>query len=137
MLHPDYPVVEGLYWLTADWMVTLPFKMNRRLEDDSLVLWRPGFTIWISIWGNDGKTCRESYESVLEDANLGRFDENLIEQPEAIWFSYRLKEHLPVPALYAFAFAPGGYIQAALYFDVESDLEHAKQISMSFSAPLG
>ena len=137
MLHPGYPVVEGLYRLTADWMVTLPFQMNRRLEDDSLVLWRPGFTIWIGVYGNDGgQTCRERYERVRSDANPARFNEKLVEQPETMRFSYRLKEHHPAPALYAFAFAPAGHIQTALYFDTESDAEMAERITTSLTASL-
>lgn len=137
MLHPDFPVVNGPYWLTDDWLVTLPFEMNRRFEDDSLVLWRPGFSIWISVWGNDrAQTCRERYDRVRRDANPARFSEYVVEQAEAIWFSYRLKEHHPAPAVYAFAFAPCGHIQAAMYFDVEGDAETAILISRTFTVPL-
>ena len=136
MLQRDFPVVDGPYRLTDDWMVTLPFEMNRRFEDDSLVLWRRGFTIWISVWGNDhAQTCRERFEQVRRDANPERFGERLVEQAEALWFSYRLKENHPTPALYAFAFAPGGHIQAAMYFDAEDDAEAAVRISQAFTVP--
>lgn len=40
-LHPDFPVVEGLYRLTRDWELELPEKFNRRIEDGNMVLWRP------------------------------------------------------------------------------------------------
>ena len=52
-LHPDYPVVSGSYRLTPNWTIDLPFEMNRRTEDSDLVLSRPGFTVWLAIWGND------------------------------------------------------------------------------------
>ncbi len=52
-LHPDFPVVEDLYQMTKEWSVSLPSKFNRRMEDDDLVIWQPGFTIWTTVWNND------------------------------------------------------------------------------------
>lgn len=52
-LHPDYPVVSGDYQLTETWSVSLPLKFNRRIEDGSLILWRPGLTIYFTAWNND------------------------------------------------------------------------------------
>jgi hypothetical protein len=53
MLHPEFPVIEGRYQMTPDWAVTLPQPFNQRFEDDSLVFWRPGITVWTIVWGND------------------------------------------------------------------------------------
>lgn len=63
-LHPGFPVVQDTYQMTKEWSVTLPGRFNRRIEDGSLVLWRPGFTIWTSVWGNDKK---ESAEKRLKE----------------------------------------------------------------------
>lgn len=132
MLHPDFPVVEGRLQLTDMWAVTLPFQMNQRVEDDSLVLWRPGFTIWLSAWESDGKrTADKHFQRVRRDADPARFDETVSEDDAMIRLSYRLKEDGAVPGFYTFAFAPGGHIQAAFYADVEHDLETARQIWLS------
>ena len=60
-LHPAFPIVEGNYRLTREWTIDLPGKFNRRIEDDDLVIWRPGLTFWIAIWGLEaGKTPEET-----------------------------------------------------------------------------
>lgn len=53
-LNPNYPVVEGRYRMTEVWSIDLPGPFNRRIEEECLVLWRPGLTIWTIVWGNDG-----------------------------------------------------------------------------------
>lgn len=52
-LNPDFPVIEGRVEITDEWAVAPPTPMNRRVEKDargrqSLVLWRPGLTAWIT-----------------------------------------------------------------------------------------
>jgi lipopolysaccharide/colanic/teichoic acid biosynthesis glycosyltransferase len=39
--------------MTPEWALVLPEKFNRRIEDGSMVFWRPGLTVWINVWGND------------------------------------------------------------------------------------
>ena len=65
-LHPGFPVVEGRYHLTKVWTILLPGRFNRRLEEGSLVLWRPGMTIWLDIWSNDGQETKADRLAVIE-----------------------------------------------------------------------
>ena len=67
-LNPDFPVVTGDYLLTQGWRVQLPVPFNRRIEDGSLVLWRPDLTCWINIWHNDRQA---SVDTLLEEATRG------------------------------------------------------------------
>ena len=38
--------------LTPEWAIAVPEPMNRRIENDQMV-WRPGLTAWISVWGDE------------------------------------------------------------------------------------
>ncbi len=63
VLHPDFPVIEGEYFLSKNWKITLPVPFNRRIENDSLVLWKPGLTFWMEQFGYD--STRSPKERVL------------------------------------------------------------------------
>jgi hypothetical protein len=137
MLHPDVPIVEWEYRMTKDWSVTLPEKFNRRMEDDDLVIWRPGFTIWVAVWGNDHKKSREERLTWLqEEMSSGAFDIEELREEDVLRFAYRLKEESDdarVAAFYGFAIGSGGHVQLAFYFDDENELELAKSIWRSLA----
>ena len=137
MLHPDYPVVSGPYRLTTDWSVDLPSEVNRRVEDGSMVLWRPGLTAWISIWGNDhDRSPREQIEWLREDVSPDATEVDVrIDRTPAL-LSYRVDETRPegvVLGCYGFAASSDGYVQIAIYLDDEGDLAEASSIIESLS----
>jgi len=49
-LHPDYPSVLGDVVLSSAWHIFLPKAMNKKEEGDTIVLWRPGLTLWITVY---------------------------------------------------------------------------------------
>ena len=51
-LNPEFPAVTGDYQITQDWQLSLAEPYNRRIEDGTMVLWRPGLTIHIVAWDN-------------------------------------------------------------------------------------
>ena len=118
--------------MTRDWAVTLPEKYNRRFEDDSLVIWRPGFTIWTIIWNNNNrKTPQERLEWIRRDASSDAFEAEILTEGGIIHYAYRLtepREEGVVHAFYAFAIGAEGHVQMAIYFDDESELEIARRI---------
>ena len=135
MLHPDFPVVEGRYQMTRDWAVTLPQQFNRRIEDGSLVFWRPGITAWTVVWGNDKN---ESQQELLQwlrgDSSSDAFDAESSTDGDITRYSYRLIERQDdgvVHALYCFVIGSDGHVQMAIYFDDEADLETARTIYRS------
>jgi hypothetical protein len=138
MLHPDYPVINGRYQMTPDWALTLPVPVNRRFEDGSLVLWRPGLTMWVNVWGNNKFESRESrLQWIREDTSPDAFEAEVIDTGEHIQYGYRLTEDRDesvVHAFYGFAIGASGHVQVAIYFDVERDLELAKTIWKSIVA---
>lgn len=133
VLNPTFPVVEGKYQMTEDWSIVLPQKFNRRFEDDCLVIWRPGITAWIVIWGNNKKESAEQRcQAIRKDIDPESFA--LEEQTDGsiLRFAYRLTEKREaafVHGLYSFAFSEAGHVQMAVYFDAERDLETAKAMA--------
>ncbi len=136
-LHPDFPIVTGHYKLTSTWSLSVPLKFNRRVEDGSLILWRPGVTLYFNVWNNDHN------ESV--DTRLAQLKSEI--SPDAFGpqeqnnggiqrFSYRLVEDA-VNALYGFVFADGGHVQVAVYFDDASDVELARSMFESVAKTSG
>lgn len=96
VLHPHFPVVEGKYQMTKKWSVTLPGRFNRRVEDGDLVIWRPGFTIWVSALNNDKNESKEVRLARLQKGmSSDAFDvedvsdEGDVEQAKTIWLSVK------------------------------------------------
>lgn len=138
MLHPTFPVIEGRYEITEEWSILLPEKFNRRFEDESLVIWHSGFTMWIIAWGNDGLEAKETRLAQLRARVSDQaFDLDQSEDEGVLVFSYRLRETIDdnrAPALYGFAIGESGHVQIVIYFDQESDLGKAKAILKSLRA---
>lgn len=135
MTQKKFPIVEGHYQMTENWAVTLRSPMKRRFEEDSLVLWRKGFTTWTIVWENDDdRTQAETLEWLRENMSEAAFDLRVEQDRGLTRFSYRLNEDrdgTTVFALYVFAIADIGHVQMAIYFDDENDLEEARSIGKS------
>jgi hypothetical protein len=123
-LHPDYPVVAGEYVLTKGWRLNLREQFNRRIDDDSLVLWRPELTFWINIWNNDGPaSADEVLARLLADASPERSDEKVEKTQTVSRLSYELAEddterdESSGKSINGFIIYPKGYAQIAAYFD--------------------
>lgn len=140
-MNPSFPIVEGVYRLTEKWSITLPGPFNRRIEDGDLVLWRPGLTMWIAVWGNDEReTTSARLEWLRGDASEEAYDFLEEEDGGLLRFSYRLAEESEddrADALYCFAIADESHVQMAVYFDREQDLETAQALWRSLRSPYG
>lgn len=132
MLHPDYPVVRGRYQMTKDWFITLPEPFNRRFERECTVLWRPGITAWISVWGNDNNEApQERLAWIQEEASPARFDETTERGEGLLRWSYRLLEDSSddrVAAFYGVCVNELGHVHLSVYFDHESFCEQAVRL---------
>ena len=131
-LTPDFPVVEAEYQMTRDWAITVPAPMNRRFEEKQLVLWRPGLTAWIAVWG-DGKfdSAQDRLKWIKETASKDAYDRQESSRQQVTYYSYRLAEPAEdrrVPALYCFAVGSTSHVQLAVYFDREQDLPKAESL---------
>lgn len=136
-LNPKFPVVEGLYRLTEDWLVQLPGKFNQRVEDGSLVLWRPGFTIWVDVYGNDNQqSIDKRLNDLIADSSPKRYS-NITEKSEQVSrYSYRLNENSDddrTDAFYCFAVSQSGHMMMAIYFDDPNDIIRAEEVWRNIS----
>jgi hypothetical protein len=144
-LHPDFPVVEGLHQLTPDWALTLEAPFNRRIEDGDLVLWRPGLTVWMTIWLNDENASIESrLEDLKQHMSPEATDVEQHAQGQTVYYAYRLAEEPDedtddgrLPGYYGYAFAASSHVQMAVYFDeeTEADAAHALHRSLQYTGP--
>lgn len=134
-LHPDFPVVEGEYQVTDDWSITLDQKYNRRIEDGNLVIWRPGFTIWMKVWKlGDNETPKKRLRTLVKETTKSAFDIKKEIDDSPLRFSYRLAEDMNddrQAALYCFAVGSQSHSHLAFYFDNPSDLDVAFQLFYS------
>jgi hypothetical protein len=129
---PGFLLVKGEHALTTTWSIHLPEQFARRVEEESLVLWRPGLTIWLTAWNNDH---RESQARRLvwfkKSAAKNRFAEHEAKTHNTTRYSYRLhdeNEDGQVESLYAFVMNDDGHLQLAVYFDKPADEAKARQL---------
>ncbi len=123
-LHPDFPVVSGDYAMTKDWRIKLDQDFNRRIDEGSLVLWRPELTLWINIWNSDGKVAVDDVLTrLLADASAQRSDEQIESTGAMARLTYELaeddadREQSSERSINGFVIYPAGYVQIAAYYD--------------------
>ncbi|HTJ96585.1 MAG TPA: hypothetical protein VL381_03885 [Rhodocyclaceae bacterium] len=123
--------------MTQEWSVMLPEKFNRRIEDSDLVIWRPGMTLWIAIWGNDKNEKKDArLKKIQGGISPKAFDVQISEADPIFRLSYRLKEDKAqgaVPGCYCFAVGNREHVQMAIYLDDEKDVKSAQAICASLS----
>ncbi|MBX7166829.1 MAG: hypothetical protein K1X74_10850 [Pirellulales bacterium] len=129
---PGFPIVQGDYPLTDTWMLHLPEPFARRIEERSLVLWRPGLTLWLAAWDNNhNKSQADRASSAKSRASVLRFDEREQSANGVTRFGYRLHDANadgPVESINALFFADEGHLQLSVYFDDVSDEAEGWQI---------
>jgi hypothetical protein len=125
-LHPDFPVVTGNVVMTKGWRINLPEGFNRRIEDGSLVLWRPELTFWINVWNNDAKASVDELLTRLRgQAHPDRRDEQLERSDALVRLTYALAEadeaaegeEPAANSINGFIIAAAGYVQISAYYD--------------------
>jgi hypothetical protein len=124
----EFPQVQGSYAMTREWSLVLAAPMKKRFEDGSLVLWRPGLTVWVVVYGNGDGPPAAQLAAVTADASPQRFDAIEETSGGSLRFGYRLREGADDgrrPAFYGFVFGASGYVQMAIYFDDEAALATA------------
>ncbi|MEO1034174.1 MAG: hypothetical protein AAFX44_01315, partial [Pseudomonadota bacterium] len=105
------------------------------LEDQDLVFWRPGFTVWLSLWNNDhDASIEERLEWFQTDTSAEAFDAVVAADATLARYTYRLNEARDedlVYALYGFVLKDAGHLQIAVYADDEGDVAAANLLVAS------
>jgi len=137
-LHPDFPVVNDTHQLTSEWSIDLASPHNRRIEDGSVVLWQPGRTAWIIVWGNDhGESVQEKATWLKKDISRNSYDlkEKTISNIHLI--GYRLDETESgelVHSYNGFAISGESHVQISIYFDTEEDHQEVEEMFFSLKS---
>lgn len=124
------------------WRMHLPGEFNRRVEDGSLVLWRPDLTVWINVWNNDLKaSVDELLARLLTQADPARGNEQLECTQDITRLSYELadadadadpdKADAGFVSVNACIVAAAGYVQVSAYFDTPEARALAYDILLS------
>jgi hypothetical protein len=110
--------------MTPGWRVDLREQFNRRIDDGSLVLWRPELTFWINVWNNDGQASVDAVlERLLADASSGRRNEKIEKGQAMARLTYELAEddaerdESEGNSINGFVIYARGYAQIAAYYD--------------------
>jgi hypothetical protein len=135
----DFPLVTGEYRMTKTWSISLPEEYRCRFEDDSLVIWRPGITMWISAWGmQDGETPASTLASIKSDTNYPPAEVLELQHPTCLCYGRFYHETDNADGepddrwtLTTFTIGQSGQVMMSVYFDEKSDLEKAKQLWLS------
>lgn len=129
---PEIPLVEGDYAVTGNWQIHLSKPFARRFDKGSLVLWRPGLTLWIAAWNNDDHQSQAVRLAQLRGwASPARFDTRESTSDGIARFSYRLREESAgriVNSIYAWMIWGDEYMQLAVYYDDVSDAAVAQSL---------
>jgi hypothetical protein len=129
---PGFPLVEGKHVLSPAWTIQLSELFARRVEDGSVVLWRPGLTIWLEARTSDqGQSQARRLAAFKRSASGARFAERRVVAGGLTRFDYRLRDENddgPVEALYAFVLGDKGHLHMVVYFDDPADETTARQL---------
>jgi hypothetical protein len=125
---PSTPVRK----LTAEWSFRINSCFRRRTEDEQLVFWAPGRTIWMSVWdAKKGESPAQRLAWIKKEANPSPVERFEPAHPKLKRFAYLLMETDDEKgarwALYTATVDPtGGHLWMAVYFDRKEDLEWAR-----------
>lgn len=132
---PRFRLVSGDYAMTNDWSVTLPGEFSVRIEDESLVLWRPAHTLWTLVWGLPPGVSRASHiEHLLAQCDSDSKAKKVEQHTEAHRHEISSDEERDgavVHTLHGFVVGAAGYVQMTQYLDIVEDLELAQRILRS------
>lgn len=136
-MSDEFPFLIGRVALTDDWSIDLPFALMQRFDEQQMVLWREGFTVFLSVFNNDtNETAAKRKADYAEAGSDEKFDEFNAEENGVVYYSYRVDEPADddrKPAFEGFAFADHGHLLLSIYFDEESDVEQALELLRSAS----
>lgn len=133
--HRDENTPAPRRQVTPKWSIELEPVFRREEHRDGISLAAPGRTIWVDGWRTPDENDRDTTLAWLkEQANPGR-RELFEEQSDGVArFGYLLREidaGKPRWAVYAYAIDDDGYLQLAIYFADEQDLDWATRVARS------
>jgi len=127
-LPPESPVVSGEFPLADGWSIKLPCLMNLRVEEDVVILSRPGLVAYLMVWGNEED---QSIEARLADLREEIPAEATDIQHQTAGTLHHLTYHHTeeeVPGHHGLALGKTGHVQMAVYRFDEAETDRAKKL---------
>ncbi len=125
------PVDKGPIKITNNWGFNISGRMLKRFEKGNLVIWRPGFTIWLDSHDTNGAGIEERINNVIKTASPDKTDFLETHGEVVHKIRYRLQEVTDgneQNAVYMFALTDNHEIFMAIYYDNSNDLLEIEEI---------
>jgi hypothetical protein len=125
------PVVAGTVLVPQRWRFDICGRMFRRIDGGSLVLWRPGLTLWMDVYTANNQGVEERVEGILslkseKAENLERRDEQgLVKMRYSLTETIADKE---LKGVYLFGFTEEEELHLAAYYTSENDRKEIETI---------
>ena len=119
-----YPVDVGRVSVTDEWSFMVNSRMLRRFEDSELVIWKPGFTIWLSV-SLSGLSVADKIQKVLEDESAKGAEAEQETVGNLTKLRYFLEEEIDgnkQKSANIVGFAEGHEIYMSIYYDIDEVL---------------
>ncbi|EKE67532.1 DUF2185 domain-containing protein [Gallaecimonas xiamenensis] len=125
------PVGPGWVDIAGRWTFDSSELLLRRLDGNSLVLWRPGLTFWISLYGASTADCEGRMAALLAQTSPMKTDLEQRVADRHCQAAYRLQEEVDGKSqcgTYLFGFAEGGDIHLAIYQDDDTHQASVRRV---------
>lgn len=118
------PVVAGTVLVPQRWRFDIRGRMFRRIDGGSLVLWRPGLTLWLDVYTANHQTMDERIRGILSIKNEKATDLIRRDEEEMVKMRYSLTETVAdkeLHGVYVFGFTEEEELHLAAYYTSEAD----------------
>lgn len=129
LLNPDVPqpdmrfmnpVDKGTVQITKNWRFDVSSRMLRRIENNNLIIWKPGFTIWLTTYAVQDSDIENRVRHIEQTASPDKLKFQSVVENKLTKVRYRLIDDTdgkPQPSVYLFGLNEHQEINIAIYFD--------------------
>jgi len=125
------PVVAGTVLVPQCWRFDISGRMFRRIDGGSLVLWRPGLTIWMDVYTANNQSIEERVNGILSIKSEKAADLQRRDEEDMVKLRYSLTETVAdkeLHGVYLFGFTAEEELHLAVYYTSEADRREIEKI---------
>ena len=125
------PADPGPIDINKSWSFNVSSRMLKRFDKGSVVVWRPGFTIWSNCYDANGWKIKDRVNKIIETASPDKMDFLEVAKNNVHKVRYRLQEVIDEKeqnAICIFALTEDQEIHMVIYFDHAEALSEIDEI---------
>jgi len=125
------PVDKGKINITNEWSFDVSTRMVKRVDKGSLVIWRPGFTLWIDAYKPEDKDISTREKKLLDIISPERINFESIRQDQLQKIRYELTEQTGEyvqKSAYIFGLTESQEIHITIYYDDPKSISEIDEI---------